>query len=81
MRDKLQDERAFIELLGLFAELFLVACIVTPTFGIVLIAMIALQGTMGHTQLAGIVIAVAFFLIPILQVMIIILVDGSQPIE
>jgi hypothetical protein len=43
--------------------------------------MVALQGTMGHTQLSGIVIAVAFFLIPILQAMIIILVDGSQPIE
>jgi flagellar protein FlaJ len=81
MRDKVQDEKAFIELLGLFAELFLVACIVTPTFGVVLIAMVALQGTMGHTQLSGIVIAVAFFLIPILQAMIIILVDGSQPIE
>jgi flagellar protein FlaJ len=81
MRDKVQDEKAFIELLGLFAELFLVACIVTPTFGVVLIAMIALQGSMGHDQLASVVIAVAFFMIPILQAMIIIMVDGSQPLE
>ncbi len=81
MRDKVQSEKAYIDLLGLFAELFLVACIVTPTFGVVLIAMVALQGQMTYTQLAGIVIAVTFFLIPILQMMIILLVDGSQPME
>lgn len=81
MRDKVQEERSFVELLGLFAELFLVACIVTPTFAVVLIAMVALQGTMDHDGLVTIVVALAFALIPILQLMIIVLVDGSQPVE
>ena len=81
MRDKIADEKAFIELLGLFAELFLVACIVTPTFGVVLIAMIALQGGMSHTPLVTIILAVAGFIIPVLQMMIIVMVDGSQPTE
>ena len=64
MRDKLQDEKAYIEVLGLFAELFLVACIVTPTFAVVLIAMVALQGTMGHQQQVTIVLGLTFLLIP-----------------
>jgi flagellar protein FlaJ len=81
MRDKIQDEKAFVELLGLFAELFLVACIVTPTFAVVLVAMVALQGAMDHTGLVTIVLALALFLVPILQSMIIVLVDGSQPVE
>lgn len=81
MRDKLQDEKAYIEVLGLFAELFLVACIVTPTFAVVLIAMVALQGTMDHQQQVTIVLGLTFLLIPILQLMIIVLVDGSQPLE
>ncbi|MCE7737636.1 MAG: hypothetical protein GPJ54_22285 [Candidatus Heimdallarchaeota archaeon] len=81
MRDKIQTEKSFIELLGLFAELFLVACIVTPTFGVVLIAMVALQGTMTHTQLMTIILAVALMIIPIMQMMIMIMVDGSQPVE
>ena len=81
MRDKVQDEKGYIEILGLFAELFLVACIVTPTFGIIFIAMIALQSTMTHTALVTIVLGMAFVLIPVLQAMIIILVDGSQPMD
>ena len=81
MRDKIQEEKAYVELLGLFAELFLVACIVTPTFAVVLIAMVALQAQMDHTSLVTIVLALAVFLIPILQSMIIILVDGSQPVD
>lgn len=81
MRDKVQTEKAFIDILGLFAELFLVACIVMPTFGVVLIAMVALQATFTHTQLMTIVLAVGIFLIPIMQSMIIIMVDGSQPVE
>jgi flagellar protein FlaJ len=81
MRDKVQTEKSFIELLGLFAELFLVACIVTPTFGIVLIAMVALQGTMTHTQLMTIIITVSLLIIPIMQLMIMVMVDGSQPVE
>lgn len=81
MRDKVQDEKGYIEILGLFAELFLVACIVTPTFGIIFIAMIALQSTMSHTSLVTIVLGMAFLMIPILQMMIIVLVDGSQPMD
>ncbi len=81
MRDKVQDEKGYIEVLGLFAELFLVACIVTPTFGIIFIAMIGLQSTMTHTSLMTIVLGMAFLMIPILQAMIIILVDGSQPMD
>ncbi len=82
MRDKVQDEKGYIEVLGLFAELFLVACIVTPTFGIIFIAMIALQpSSITHTGLITIVLGMAFLMIPILQMMIIILVDGSQPMD
>lgn len=81
MKDKLQEEKSYIELLGLFAELFLVACIVMPTFAVVLIAMVALQGGMPYYNLVLIVLGLTFVLIPILQAMIIILVDGSQPIE
>ncbi|OLS25433.1 MAG: hypothetical protein HeimC2_18890 [Candidatus Heimdallarchaeota archaeon LC_2] len=81
MRDKVQTEKAFIEILGLFAELFLVACIVTPTFGVVLIAMVALQGTMTHTALFTIILAVSLVIIPMMQLMIMIMVDGAQPVE
>lgn len=81
MRDKVQTEKAFIEILGLFAELFLVACIVTPTFGVVLIAMVALQGTMTHTTLFTIILAVSLVIIPMMQLMIMIMVDGAQPVE
>lgn len=81
MHDKVQTEKSFIELLGLFAELFLVACIVTPTFGVVLIAMVALQGAMTHTELMTIILAVSLAIIPIMQMMIMIMVDGSQPVE
>ncbi len=81
MKDKVQDEKSYIELLGLFAELFLVACIVMPTFAVVLIAMMALQGGMPYNNLVSIVLGLAFLLIPILQMMIIILVDGSQPLN
>jgi len=81
MRDKVAEEKSYVELLGLFAELFLVACIVTPTFAVVLIAMVALQAAMTHTQLYTVVAALALILVPILQSMIIVLVDGSQPVE
>ncbi len=81
MRDKIQTEKGFIEILGLYAELFLVACIVTPTFAIILIAMVALQGGMDHSSLTGLVLLIGFVLIPIFQLVIIVLVDGSQPIE
>ena len=81
MRDKVQTEKSYIEILGLFAELFLVACIVTPTFGVVLIAMVALQGTMTHTALVTIILAVSFVIIPMMQLMIMIMVDGAQPVE
>ena len=82
MRDKVQEEKAYVEILGLFAELFLVACIVTPTFAVVLVAMLALQSKQViHNFLVTIVLAMTFALIPILQSMIIILVDGSQPVE
>jgi archaeal flagellar protein FlaJ len=79
MRDKVSQEKAFIESLGLMAELYLVACIVLPTFIVVMIALIALQGTMGHDGMTTIVFVLAFVLIPILQSMIMIMVDGLQP--
>ncbi len=81
MNDKLQIEKGFIESLGLMAELFLVMCIVTPTFIVVMIAMVAMQGTINHDALSGIVLALAFIVIPMLQGIIIILVDGLQPEE
>lgn len=79
MRDKVQAEKGFIESLGLMAELFLVACIVLPTFLVVMIAMVALQGAIDHEPLTMIVIVLGFILIPMLQAMIILLVDGMQP--
>ncbi|MCY3411668.1 MAG: type II secretion system F family protein [Candidatus Heimdallarchaeota archaeon] len=81
MKDKLQDEKGYIEFLGLIAELFLVACIVMPTFAVVLIAMMALRGTMAHTDLMVFILGLTFGLIPILQAVIILMVDGSQPLE
>ncbi len=81
MRDKVATEKAFIENLGLMAELYLVACIVLPTFIVVVIAMMGLQGTFSHTTLTFVVIILTLFIIPVLQAVIILLVDGLQPEE
>jgi len=81
MRDKVATEKAFIESLGLMAELYLVACIVLPTFMVVVVAMMGLQGTFSHTQLTSVVLALTLFVIPVLQAIIILLVDGLQPEE
>lgn len=79
MRDKVQTEKAFVESLGLMAELYLVLCVVTPTFAVVMLAMAALQGTMTHTVLTMSVLGIGVLITPILQMMIILLVDGLQP--
>ena len=79
MRDKVATEKAFVDSLGLIAELFLVGCIVLPTFVVVVIAMLGINGSFSHSYLSVIVAGLAFFGIPLLQIIIVILVDGLQP--
>lgn len=81
MKEKLTQEKAYIETLGLLAELFLVLCIVTPTFLVVILAMVAMQGTIGHNGLASFVLTIGVIIIPLFQSVIIIMVDGSQPVD
>ncbi len=81
MKEKLTQEKAYIETLGLLAELFLVLCIVTPTFLVVILAMVAMQGTIGHNGLASFVLTIGAIIIPLFQSVIIIMVDGSQPVD
>ena len=81
MNDKINEQRTFIENLGLVAELFLVLCVVAPVFFVVMLAMVSMQGTWGPgTILIGAAIVV-FVVIPMLQAMILIMVDGLQPPE
>lgn len=81
MKEKLTQEKAYIETLGLLAELFLVLCIVTPTFLVVILAMVAMQGTINHDGLASFVLTIGAIIIPLFQSVIIIMVDGSQPVD
>ncbi len=81
MKEKLTQEKAYIETLGLLAELFLVLCIVAPTFLVVILAMVAMQGSISHDGLAAFVVTIGFIIIPLFQSVIIIMVDGSQPMD
>ncbi len=79
MREKLQQQRNFIESLGLVAELFLVACVVLPVFFIVMLAMISLQGTFQPTMIIIMLFVMVFVIVPVLESIILLMVDGLQP--
>ena len=81
MQQKLQTEKAFIEALGLVAELFLVLGVVTPIFGMVIIAMLSIMATGGGNSAVIIVRTLSSVVIPAGLLMIRLIVDGMQPTE
>ena len=81
MQIKLQTEKAFIEALGLVAELFLVLGVVAPIFGMVIIAMLSIMTPEGGNGPLVIMGALAYVVIPVGLTMILLMVDGMQPTE
>ncbi len=79
MQDKINEQRSFIESLGLIAELFLVMCVVAPVFFVVMLSMVSMQGAMAPGTILLITAVMTFVVVPMLQGMIIIMVDGIQP--
>ncbi len=79
MQDKINEQRSFIESLGLIAELFLVMCVVAPVFFVVMLSMVSMQGSMAPGMILLITAIMTFVVVPMLQLMIIIMVDGIQP--
>ncbi len=79
MQDKINEQRNFIESLGLVAELFLVMCVVAPVFFVVMLAMVSMQGTMEPSVILLFTAILVFVIIPMLQTMILLMVDGLQP--
>ncbi len=80
MRDKVQEEKNFIEALGLTAELYMVVGVVTPIFFIVIIAMMAMMGGQGNSMSANALLALTVYVvIPIGMLVIVLLVDMQQP--
>ena len=78
MVKKLQKEKDYIEQLGLVAELFLVVGVVAPIIIIVLIALLTF--TSGSASVSILLFTVTVYgIIPILQITILILLDGIQP--
>ncbi|MHA1303481.1 MAG: type II secretion system F family protein [Candidatus Heimdallarchaeaceae archaeon] len=78
MRDKVQEEKNFIEALGLTAELYMVVGVVTPIFFIVIIAMMAMLG--GENNSANALLAITIYvIIPVGMMVIILLIDMQQP--
>ena len=81
MQQKLQTEKAFIEALGLVAELFLVLGVVAPIFGMVIIAMLSIMATGGGNSALIIMGTLSYIVIPVGLLMILLMVDGMQPTE
>ena len=81
MRDKIREEKEFIEGLGVIAELFLVIGVVSPIFFIIMLAVLAIMSTDASNQGTILMTLLTYVLIPIGMSIIIILIDGMQPSE
>ncbi|MHA1259757.1 MAG: type II secretion system F family protein [Candidatus Heimdallarchaeaceae archaeon] len=78
MTDKIQNERNFIEALGIMAELFMVVGVVSPIFFIVILAMMSMLG--GSSTNSTLMMALlVYVIIPVAELVIIVLIDAQQP--
>ena len=78
MKDQVQNERNFIETLGIMAELFMVLGVVSPIFFIVILAMMSMLG--GDSTNPNLLMAVlVYIIIPVSELAIIVLIDAQQP--
>ncbi len=80
MNDKVQDEKNFIEALGVMAELFMVVGVVAPIFFIVIFAMMSMlasgEGGGGSNVMMALLV---YIVIPVSLLVIILLIDAQQP--
>lgn len=80
MNDKVQDEKNFIEALGVMAELFMVVGVVAPIFFIVIFAMMSMlasgEGGGGSSVMMALLV---YIIIPVSLLVIILLIDAQQP--
>ena len=80
MNDKVQDEKNFIEALGVMAELFMVVGVVAPIFFIVIFAMMSMlasgEGGGGSDVMMALLV---YIIIPVSLLVIILLIDAQQP--
>ncbi len=81
MREKIREEKEFIEGLGVIAELFLVIGVVTPIFFVIMLAVLAIMDSGSGQQGTVLMTLLTYVLIPIGMSVIIILIDGMQPTE
>ena len=80
MNDKVQEEKNFIEALGVMAELFMVVGVVAPIFFIVIFAMMSMlasgEGGGGSNVMMAMLV---YIIIPVSLLVIILLIDAQQP--
>ncbi len=80
MNDKVQEEKNFIEALGVMAELFMVVGVVAPIFFIVIFAMMSMlasgEGGGGSNVMMALLV---YIIIPVSLLVIILLIDAQQP--
>jgi len=81
MRDKIREEKEFIEGLGVIAELFLVIGVVAPIFFVIMLAVLAIMSTSATNQGVILMALLTYVLIPLGMSVIIVLIDGMQPTE
>ena len=81
MREKIREEKEFIEGLGVVAELFLVIGVVAPIFFVIMLAVLAIMSSGSGEQGTILMALLTYVLIPIGMSVIIVLVDGMQPAE
>jgi len=81
MREKVREEKEFIESLGVVAELFLVIGVVTPIFFVIMLAVLAIMSSESGTQGTILMALLTYVLIPIGMSVIIVLIDGMQPTD
>lgn len=81
MREKVREEKEFIESLGVVAELFLVIGVVTPIFFVIMLAVLAIMSSESGAQGVVLMALLTYILIPIGMTVIIVLVDGMQPTD
>ncbi|NHJ84312.1 MAG: hypothetical protein FK734_02545 [Asgard group archaeon] len=81
MREKIREEKEFIEGLGVIAELFLVIGVVAPIFFVIMLAVLAIMSTDSGNQGVILMTLLTYVLIPIGLTVIIVLIDGMQPTE
>ncbi len=81
MREKIREEKEFIEGLGVIAELFLVIGVVAPIFFVIMLAVLAIMASDSGNQGTVLMTLLTYVLIPIGMSVIIVLIDGMQPTE